>query len=396
MFIENLPKEWQEKWQDQQFLQPTLIQDRSFSLLRNEESIFGVSPTGSGKTLAYLLPLLLKVEPGKGNQLLILLPTQELAMQVVLVAREWGSLLSLKVESLIGGANLIRQIERLKKKKSEVLIGTPGRILELIRTKKIQLMKIETIVMDEVDHLFSEKEGSFTQKILSYVPKDFQLVFFSATGSKIFEQVKKLTTRSIKMFDVTQEDTSQGEIFHKYLKVFFRKRVEELRRLSYVEGFWALIFFNKLSDLGAVSEKLEFLGLPVAHIASDQSKITRKATLKKFRKGEIKLLLTTEILARGLDFQNLPYVVNFEPPLTVNSYIHRAGRIGRMGNEGKVLTFVQDGNLSSYRKLVKSTGNEISEIFLHGGKLLDEFPKKDKMKFKRLEKNLLTSRKENG
>lgn len=377
MFIENLPKEWQKKWQDQQFLQPTLIQNRSFALLKNGESIFGVSPTGSGKTLAYLLPLLLKVEPKKGNQLLILLPTQELAMQVVLLAREWGNLLSLKIESLIGGANLNRQIERLKNKKPEVLIGTPGRILELIRTKKIKLMKIETIVMDEADHLFSEKEGNFTQKILSYVPKDFQLVFFSATGSEIFEQVKELTTRSIRMIDVRQEDNSQGEVLHRYLKVSLRKRVEELRRLSHVEGFLALIFFNKLSDLGAVSEKLEFLGLPIAHIASDQSKIIRKATLEKFRKGEIKLLLTTEILARGLDFQNLPYIVNFESPLTVDSYIHRAGRIGRMGNEGKVVTFVQDGNFSSYRKLVKSTGREVSEIFLHGGKLLNELPKKN-------------------
>ena len=127
--IQNFPQEWQEKWEQENFKDPTNIQEQLFAPLREKESVLGISPTGSGKTLAYLLPLLLNVEKGEGNQLLILLPSQELASQVAEVVREWITPLDLNIQTIIGGANLSRQVDRLKKR-PEVLVGTPGRVLE--------------------------------------------------------------------------------------------------------------------------------------------------------------------------------------------------------------------------------------------------------------------------
>lgn len=136
-FIKNTPEAWQEHWQASGFSEPSIIQAKSFQPLKEKQNVLGISPTGSGKTLAYVLPLLLNIEKAQGSQLLILAPSQELAMQISQVVRDWASLLQLKTQLLIGGANVSRQVEKLKKK-PEILVGTPGRVLELIKAKKNQ------------------------------------------------------------------------------------------------------------------------------------------------------------------------------------------------------------------------------------------------------------------
>jgi len=372
MYIEKLPEVWQENWKKSGFDKPSLIQEKTYDLLKDGENLLAISPTGSGKTLAYLLPLLQRVEKGAGNQLLILLSSQELALQVAQVAKDWGRLIELNVQTIIGGANSTRQIEQLKKR-PEVIVGTPGRVFDLIKSKKIQLMNVATILFDEADSLIESQTITLAQSIVNYVPKDFQLGFFSATGQKVLEQAQELAGDNLFVVDVTKEDTSKGSITQQYIKVPVRKKIETLRGLAHVQGLQAIVFFNQLGDLGNAEEKLLFHGLPVASLASDQDKMIRKAALEKFKEGKIKFLLTTDLLSRGMDIKSLPYVINFDVPMTKESFTHRTGRVGRMGEDGHVLSFVQDNTMKDLEKCLDDK-KELKEVFLWGGMLVEQLP----------------------
>ena len=368
-----LPEPWQKKWQDSGFQIASFIQEKSFSPLMEKEDVVGISPTGSGKTLAYLLPLLLNVKKGEANQLLILTSSQELAIQVTEVARQWAVEIGLKVQPLIGGANVKRQLERLKTK-PEIIVGTPGRVLELMKQKKVKAHQFQTIVMDEADQLFQEGTENLTKQILTQAPVDYQLAFFSATADRALETIQSLKNSEFHVIDVTEEDDSQGEVRHFFLRVPERKKVDSLRRLAYVDGFQALVFFNQVGEMGAAEEKLVHHGVEVSSLASDQNKLMRKMAIQQFREGNLVELLTTDVAARGLDIPSLPYIVNADIPMTQEGYIHRSGRVGRMGTPGVVLNLVSPGTIDDLKRLAKGLEISLSEVFLHGGELHTERP----------------------
>lgn len=377
-FVQTFPQAWQEKWQEKAFLEASLIQKAVFQPLKDQQNVIGISPTGSGKTLAYLFPLLLNIEKDHGSSLLILVSSQELAIQVAEVTREWAKALDLKVQSLVGGANVKRQVEGLKKR-PEILVGTPGRVLELMKSKKVKAHQLKTIVFDEADQLLDEGNSSLIDQLLHQAPVEYQLAFFSATADRSLKQIEELTKKQIEVIDVTKEDDSRKGQKHYFLQVPARKKDECLRRLVYVDGFQGLVFFNQLSELGAMEEKLLFRGVAVGSLASDQNKLVRKAALEQFKNNKITALFTTDVAARGLDIKGLPYVVNAEVPLTEEAYLHRSGRTGRMGSEGIVITFVQDHTLRDLKKIARKADLSIREIFLHGGQLLEESPEKEEI-----------------
>lgn len=390
-FLEQLPEAWQEQWQASGFNEPSTIQEKSFTPLREGENVLGISPTGTGKTLAYMLPLLLTVEKGQGNQLLIIAPSQELAMQIAEVARTWAKPLQLTVQTLIGGANVSRQIDKLKKR-PEVLIGTPGRILELMKNKKVKAQLLKTIVMDEVDQLFQEEELSLTKQILTHTPTEYQLVFYSATADRVVNQAQSLS-RKLQVIDVTEEDTSAGQVVHYFIRLAPRKKADYLRRLAHTEAFRSMVFFNQVADLGAAEEKLVYENVPAIGLASDQSKQLRKLAIDQFKAERVKLLLTTDIAARGLDFTGVPYVVNVDVPLTEESYIHRSGRVGRMGAQGAVITFINDGTKRDYQRLMKQLAIPYQEIFLYDGALHEQPKAKDELEKKNVVKDTYSEKK---
>ncbi|MDN5810512.1 MAG: DEAD/DEAH box helicase, partial [Tetragenococcus koreensis] len=211
-----LPEIWQQRIKTEGFEQATLIQKKVFSTLYQEKNLVGIAPTGTGKTLAYLLPTLLNVEPKQGNQLLIVTPSQELGVQVANVARNWASDLGLQVQSLIGGANKKRQIEKLKTK-PEVLVGTPGRLVELIKEKKVKAAHIQTVILDEADQLLQEGALGFMQSLLKSIPQTSQYAFFSATGTKALPAIKQLFQDELPVIDVTKEEDSNRQVAHYYL-----------------------------------------------------------------------------------------------------------------------------------------------------------------------------------
>ena len=178
-------EKFKQYFKEQGFNELTPIQQATQEALQAGENVLGIAPTGSGKTLAYAWPLLEKVMPGDGTQLIVMAPSQELAAQITEVIREWGKLIGLNTISLIGGANIKRQIERLKKH-PEVVVGTPGRMLQLIEQRKLRLHKVIAAVIDEADEMLQEKESMDTiRDILSHAPSEIQLVFFSATKATV-------------------------------------------------------------------------------------------------------------------------------------------------------------------------------------------------------------------
>ncbi|MGM0174311.1 DEAD/DEAH box helicase [Enterococcus sp. DIV0800] len=362
----------QKNWTEAGFQQPALIQNKVFSPITEGKNLVGIAPTGSGKTLAYLLPLLNQLEVGVASQILVLTSSQELAMQVVEVARKWLAGSGMKAQPLIGGANVKRQQEALKKK-PEVLIGTPGRVLELITAKKIKAANIKTLVFDEVDQLIQGQSLQLIQKIMKAADNQAQRLYFSATADVVLDELKKLET-DLEVVDVSKEDKSQGEVQHFYLETTDRKKVDQLRRLLNLPEFWGMIFFNQLSDMGSGEEKLAFHQLPVVSLASDQSKIARKNAIEQFKKQQAQGLLTTDLASRGLDIESLPFVINVDVPLSEESYLHRAGRVGRMGQSGVVITLVSPQEKADLTKIAKKLALQLAPIYLFGGELLTEEP----------------------
>lgn len=199
------------------------------------ENVLGISPTGTGKTLAYLFPSLLKLKPKKAQQLLILAPNTELAGQIFDVTKQWAEPLGLQTQLFLSGSSQKRQIERLKKG-PEILVGTPGRIFELIKLKKIKMMNVETIILDEFDQLLSDSQYHFVDKISHYAPRDHQYIYMSATAKVDPDQLEENTLR------MTVDGVSLDNIQHFYMQVDKRDKVELLRKLAYVEDFRGLAF----------------------------------------------------------------------------------------------------------------------------------------------------------
>ncbi|MCR1901605.1 DEAD/DEAH box helicase [Ligilactobacillus apodemi] len=359
-------------FEEQGFKELSPIQAKTQALLAKGENVLGLAPTGSGKTLAYTLPLLEQLLPEDGTQLLVVAPSQELAAQLTNVIRPWAKLIDLNVLALIGGANVKRQIEKLKKR-PEIVIGTPGRLLNLINDKKLKLHKLVAVVFDEADDLLGEKETlADCREIISHAPGETSLSFFSATKAPIFSELHRWFGVEPVVVDVRNEDHTQGEVVHYLLETPQRKRSEMLRKLAQVEGFFALVFFKQSATLNDVFEKLKHSNVSVARLNSEQRQVEREQALRALKKREISLLLTTDVAARGLDIPDLPAVVNYDLPKDTNTYIHRVGRTGRMGADGIVVDLGNEHDLRLFKQLIKDEGYDIRAGYLYQRQLIDD------------------------
>lgn len=351
--LHQLPQPLLEHWQKLGFDQPTDIQSAIFTPIQEGKNLLAISPTGTGKTLAYLLPCLCKLQAKKAQQLLILAPNSELAGQLFDVTKTWAEPLGLTAQVFLSGSSQKRQIERLKKG-PEILIGTAGRIWELIALKKIKPMAIDTIVLDEFDELLADSQLTFVTKITHHVPKNHQLIYLSATNH--------IDSRYLAADTMTVDLSGQqlDHITHYYIRLDKRERLDFLRKCSHIPEMRALVFFNQLSDLGAVEERLQFQDTSVMSLASDVNVKSRKIILNHFKEGNLSLLLATDLVARGIDIDDLELVINFEVPRDKATYTHRAGRTGRMGKAGAVMTLI------SHKEELKTLKKyaQVEEVFL--------------------------------
>ena len=334
------------------YQKPTLIQRKTYQPLSDGQNVVGLSPTGSGKTVAFLLPLLTRLSPDLHPQLLIFEPSQELAIQTSHVAREWANLIHLKVLSLTGGANLRRQKEKLRKRHPQIVVGTPGRIEVLVNANKLKLGHLVSVVIDEADNLLSGNTLSVVRSVLNHAPSKVQLSYFSATDLPILHHLSRWFPTGAQRIDVRKSDHTRGKVVHGLLRISRRKRNLMLKMLLGIPKFQALVFFSNLQELNRAYSYFRHLHVKqVAKLVGYQGQVPRARAMHSFRKGWIKLLLTTDVTARGLDIPDLPAVINYDLPTRVREYVHRTGRTGRMGHSGLVINFGDDHDFRDLRHL---------------------------------------------
>lgn len=356
-------EQFQTHFEERNFKQLTAIQEAVQKPLEEDKTVFGIAPTGSGKTLAFTWPLLPKVMKGQGTQILVLEPSQELALQTTRVMREWAALLGLKVHSATGGANLRRQTERLKKERPEVVVGTPGRILHLLDTRDLKLNNLATLVIDEADDLLRDDTQAVVEDIERATPLDTQLAFFSATQSTTLEQLDVLFGRDLVKIDVRAQDHSRGPVKHGLVVArTMSDKAVMLERISQTKNFRALVFFTSIKTLHYTASRLRHDGISSATLGGRQRQTERETVMRQFRKHQVKLLLTTDVAARGLDIPKLPAVVNFELPNTADGYVHRTGRTGRQGEPGLVVNLGDDHDFRDLKKLLADTDYQLEPM----------------------------------
>lgn len=359
----DLIEQFQTHFEERNFKQLTAIQEAVQKPLEEDKTVFGIAPTGSGKTLAFTWPLLPKVMKGQGTQILVLEPSQELALQTTRVMREWAALLGLKVHSATGGANLRRQTERLKKERPEVVVGTPGRILHLLDTRDLKLNNLATLVIDEADDLLRDDTQAVVEDIERATPLDTQLAFFSATQSTTLEQLDVLFGRDLVKIDVRAQDHSRGPVKHGLVVArTMSDKAVMLERLSQTKNFRALVFFTSIKTLHYTASRLRHDGISSATLGGRQRQTERETVMRQFRKHQVKLLLTTDVAARGLDVPKLPAVVNFELPNAADGYVHRTGRTGRQGEPGLVVNLGDDHDFRDLKKLLADTDYQLEPM----------------------------------
>lgn len=339
---------------EQQFKAQTPIQAAVWEKLAKGDNIFGLAPTGTGKTLAFLLPILSRIDPKvKQTQVLILAPSQELAMQTTAVAREWGALVDVSVTSLIGGANGRRQADKLKKDKPHIVVGTLGRVLTMLDGGALKLNGLQTVIFDEADAMLSDERRDSLQELAAQLPTDVQLGLFSATSGVDLKYVADTFGQEVRPVSVGTD--APAAITHEFQYVDQKAKASLLIQLARNKQ-QALVFFNTISGLVNMQATLRHAHASVMSIGSnDKRQVQRADALRLFKKGEVSLLLVTDVAARGLDIEDLPLVVNAQLPQRKKTYIHRAGRTGRMGKPGRVLNL---GNDHDIRDLKRELGDD--------------------------------------
>ena len=370
-FIENLNETLQQKWEKANFAFPMPIQTKLIPHMLEGSDIVAESPTGTGKTLAYVLPLLQKVDPTKKQtQALVIVPSQELGMQIVEVFRQWVTGTDITVAQLIGGANINRQIEVLKKKPS-IVVGTPGRLQELMKVKKLKMHEINIVVLDEGDQLLS-REHRATVKGLIDATVERQLIVTSATITEEIELVaERMMNDPVRIQVSAEEIPAKGKVIHSFVKTEPRDKTDLLRRLSHVKGMKGLAFVNSLDQLLMKDYKLSYKDAPIVSLHSDMKKEERKKALDDFKNGKASILIATDVAARGLDISGLTHVIHVDVPHSIEQYLHRSGRTGRAGKDGEVLTLLTYSDEKTYKKWTKELPSKPVQKIWHRGELME-------------------------
>ncbi|WP_088041984.1 DEAD/DEAH box helicase [Bacillus sp. EAC] len=316
----------------------TEVQEQTIPAIFEGYDVVVQSPTGTGKTLAYVLPLIQLIdEKEESPQVIIMAPTRELVMQIFQVVQDYTQNTNIKVASIVGGADVKRQIEKLKQK-PKIIVGSPGRISQLIKLKKLKMHGVKKMVFDEVDELIKTDDQKDLPQIVKTTMKDRQLLFFSATITPQAMQFAKDQSSNLK--EITINQSLEGNIIHGFIPCDERDKLELLRRIGSIDHMKAIVFSNEPFKLEGFASKLNFRGIRTAVLHSKLGKMERSKVLKELQSGKIKLLFSTDVAARGIDLQDLPYVVTLDVPEKVEQYTHRSGRVGRMGNQGTVINLV--------------------------------------------------------
>ena len=345
---------------------PTAIQQQVIPKILQGIQMVGQAPTGTGKTLAYLLPLLQMLDASLPQvQAVVLAPTYELGMQIARVAEQVIRLsgLALRSQALIGGANIARQMDKLKQK-PQLIIGSAGRMLELSRKGKLRLAHVKTLVLDEFDRMLDDQNVPHLRDFLDVLPEEskLQFLFFSATApKKALERADFLNHPEVIRVKESPEELSRRA--HFCCMVPFRDKVAMVRKLTRRLGVKrGLVFINRAFDAERTLSKLQYEGIRAGSLLGHSGKMERKQAIADFEKGKLQLLLSTDLAARGLDMEGIDYVFNLDLPDSAQLYQHRAGRTARAGASGTVITLADAREAVKLAELEKKLDIQIRPL----------------------------------
>lgn len=357
------------------FNETTQIQAKCIPEIKQGKDVVGQSSTGSGKTAAFGLPLLEKVENGKGLQVLILTPTRELCVQVSDALYSFSKFLGTRIVSVYGGVSIGPQIHAIQR--ADVVVGTPGRILDHLERRTINFEKVKILVLDEADKMFEMGFIEDVERIMKHIPKERQTLLFSATLSSSIQQLVQRYLRhpvTVK----SEIHVAKHLLKQRYYVVRQHEKFSLLTSLIKMNpSGMGIVFCGTRRGVDSVTKNLRTQGIKAMAIHGGLTQSKRMTALEHLKKEHINILVATDVAARGLDIKNVSHVYNYDVPKTAEEYVHRIGRTARAGAEGDAVTLLSDHDYDNFNRILSDRTLTIKK---------EELPQFEKIAFQRQER----------
>ncbi len=353
---------------DQKYAQPYPIQQKAIPAILNKKDVLGIAQTGSGKTASYVLPILRNLQRNRDTKnrhvnALVLVPTRELADQVKDVFQMFGSALPERIKTLavFGGVSINPQMMALQG--VNVLVATPGRLLELVESNAVHLSDISTLVLDEADKMLNLGFKEEMTRIFALLPKKRQNLLFSATLNADVDAIKEVLLHEPEVIKIIPEE-DKVDLIDQVGYFVSEERKGPLLRYLIKSNDWqqVLVFASSSFKADSVVTKLRKNGIEAGAIHGKKSQTARTKALNNFKSGQLRVLVATDLLARGIDIEFLPHVINYELPRSPKDYIHRIGRTGRAESPGEAISFVTPEDQHHFKVIQKKMGKWVTMI----------------------------------
>ena len=355
------------------FKEPSPIQKMAIPIIESGKDLVGQAHTGTGKTAAFGLPMMDKLAKGEIERALVITPTRELATQVADELYHLGRFAGIRTLTVYGGVGYGRQIALIHKG-VQIVVATPGRLKDLYRKGKIDVLNPEIVVLDEADEMLDMGFLDEIKEIFEYIPQNRQTLLFSATMP---EPIKELANHILYQPEfisvVGDEETTNNVIEQRYYVINENQRDEAIVKLLETEDTNKCIIFCRMKrEVDRLAEHLQALGFNASGLHGDLEQQEREVVIKAYRRGETKIMVATDVAARGLDVKDVTHVFNYHIPFDPQSYVHRIGRTGRAGKSGQAITLVTTEEFRELQRIMKEVGADMHLATLQGGEGLDD------------------------
>lgn len=354
------------------FREPSPIQEQAIPIINSGSDLVGQAHTGTGKTAAFGLPMMDKLAKGEIERALVITPTRELATQVADELYHLGRFAGIRTLTVYGGVGYGRQIALIHKG-VQIVVATPGRLKDLYKKGKIDVLNPEIVVLDEADEMLDMGFLEEIKEIFEYIPQNRQTLLFSATMPEPIKELANDILYNPEFLSVVGDDeTTNNVIEQRYYMINENQRDESLVKLLETEEINKCIVFCRMKrEVDRVTEHLQSLGFSAAGLHGDLEQMEREVVIKGYRRGQTKIMVATDVAARGLDVKDVTHVFNFHIPFDPQSYVHRVGRTGRAGKSGQAITLVTTEEFRELQRIQKEVGAEMCLATLQGGEGLD-------------------------
>jgi len=355
------------------FKEPSPIQQMAIPLIKDGEDLVGQAHTGTGKTAAFGLPIMDKIAKGEISRALIITPTRELATQVSDELYHLGRFAGIRTLSVYGGVGYGRQIALIHKG-VQIVVATPGRLKDLYKKGKIDGFNPEIVVLDEADEMLDMGFLDEIKEIFEYIPQNRQTLLFSATMPEPIKELANEILYEPKYISVIGEEDTTNNIIEQYYYVIAEEQRDEaiVKLLENEDVDKCIIFCRMKREVDRLVEHLKALGFNAEGLHGDLEQIDRENIIKAYRRSQIKIMVATDVAARGLDVKNVTHVFNYHIPFDPQSYVHRIGRTGRAGKDGKAITLVSTQEFRELKRIQKEVGANMQLATIGGGEDIED------------------------